>query len=273
MTNRAYRAQETFGADPAITAEAFRAYKFDLAYSERSDFARMIAEAVTADPGSDADLRAAQALLQGLGPPHQCRQPGRGAGGADGQPKLRIRTAIPTCRRSTLCVTPSRLSRPISAASIRSGVRSTASAAASSICHRRRPGHLSRRLWRAADRRHADARRRATPSSCSSPGTRRAALFREHPPIRLGHARFAVAALCRPDAAVRGHEDQARTVHPEPARRPRRGGLPARQQVSDLLRCRRLIPHSDRRRAHAGLQRAVPAPRDWSACADAADPH
>jgi penicillin amidase/acyl-homoserine-lactone acylase len=63
MTNRAFRAQETFGADPAITAEAFRAYKFDLTYSDRSDFVRRIAEAVKVDPGSDADLRAAQALL------------------------------------------------------------------------------------------------------------------------------------------------------------------------------------------------------------------
>jgi acyl-homoserine-lactone acylase len=65
MTNRAYRAQETFGADPAITAEAFRRYKFDLTYSERSDFARKIAEVVKVDPGSDPDLRAAQALLKG----------------------------------------------------------------------------------------------------------------------------------------------------------------------------------------------------------------
>jgi penicillin amidase/acyl-homoserine-lactone acylase len=65
MTNRAYRAQETFGADPAITAEAFRRYKFDLAYSERSDIARQIAEVVKIDPGADADLSAAQALLKG----------------------------------------------------------------------------------------------------------------------------------------------------------------------------------------------------------------
>jgi acyl-homoserine-lactone acylase len=65
MTNRAYRAQETFAADPAITAEAFRAYKFDLAYSDRSDFALKIAEAIKVEPGSDNDLRAAQALLKG----------------------------------------------------------------------------------------------------------------------------------------------------------------------------------------------------------------
>jgi acyl-homoserine-lactone acylase len=65
MTNRAYRAQETFGADAAISAEAFRTYKFDIAYSERSDFAREIAAVVKIDPGSDNDLRAAQALLNG----------------------------------------------------------------------------------------------------------------------------------------------------------------------------------------------------------------
>ncbi len=64
MTNRAYRAQETFGADAVITDQAFRAYKFDIAYSVRSDFAREIAEVVRVDPGSDNDLSAAQALLK-----------------------------------------------------------------------------------------------------------------------------------------------------------------------------------------------------------------
>jgi penicillin amidase/acyl-homoserine-lactone acylase len=64
MTNRAYRAQETFGADAAITAEAFRNFKFDIAYSDRSDIAREIAEVVKIDPGSDRDLSAAQALLK-----------------------------------------------------------------------------------------------------------------------------------------------------------------------------------------------------------------
>jgi acyl-homoserine-lactone acylase len=65
MTNRAYRAEETFGADAAISAEAFRAYKFDLAYSEHSDLAHKIAEVLKADPGSDNDLSAAQTLLKG----------------------------------------------------------------------------------------------------------------------------------------------------------------------------------------------------------------
>jgi acyl-homoserine-lactone acylase len=64
MTNRAYRAQETFGADSAITAEAFRTYKFDIAYSDRSNVAKEIAEAIQVDAGSDNDLRAAQALLK-----------------------------------------------------------------------------------------------------------------------------------------------------------------------------------------------------------------
>jgi penicillin amidase/acyl-homoserine-lactone acylase len=65
MTNRAYRAQETFGADPAITAEAFRNYKFDLAYSDRSNVAEQIAEVLKIDPGADEDLKSAQALLKG----------------------------------------------------------------------------------------------------------------------------------------------------------------------------------------------------------------
>jgi penicillin amidase/acyl-homoserine-lactone acylase len=65
MTNRAYRAQENFGADAAITAEAFRAYKFDIAYSDRSNVAKEIAEVIRVDAGSDNDLRAAQVLLKG----------------------------------------------------------------------------------------------------------------------------------------------------------------------------------------------------------------
>ncbi|MDP9008500.1 MAG: acylase [Pseudomonadota bacterium] len=65
MTNRAYRAEETFGTDAAITAESFRAYKFDITYSDRSDLAREIAEVVKIDPGSDSDLSVAQALLKG----------------------------------------------------------------------------------------------------------------------------------------------------------------------------------------------------------------
>jgi len=64
MTNRAMRALETFGADPSITADAFRRYKFDLSYSVHADIMRMIAEVLAVAPGGDADLRQAQAILR-----------------------------------------------------------------------------------------------------------------------------------------------------------------------------------------------------------------
>lgn len=64
MTNRAYRAEETFGADRSITAEEFRAYKYDISYSKRSELAEMIGEVAAIDPGSDADLKAAQGILK-----------------------------------------------------------------------------------------------------------------------------------------------------------------------------------------------------------------
>src|SRR5262249_42123649 len=60
MTNRAWRALETFGADPMITAQAFRRYKFDISYSARSEVASMIREACT---HPDADLAEACKLL------------------------------------------------------------------------------------------------------------------------------------------------------------------------------------------------------------------
>jgi len=63
-TNRAQRVEETFGADPHITADAFRRYKYDIAYSARSTMAQVIAEVCRVDPGGDADLRAAQGLLK-----------------------------------------------------------------------------------------------------------------------------------------------------------------------------------------------------------------
>jgi acyl-homoserine-lactone acylase len=64
MTNRAWRALETFGTDPAITEEAFRRDKFDLAYSERSRMAAIIAEVIAIDPGADRDLKQAQEFLR-----------------------------------------------------------------------------------------------------------------------------------------------------------------------------------------------------------------
>ena len=64
MTNRAMRALETFGADTSITADEFRAYKFDLSYSVHSDIMRMIAQILKADPGGDPDLKQAQNILR-----------------------------------------------------------------------------------------------------------------------------------------------------------------------------------------------------------------
>jgi penicillin amidase/acyl-homoserine-lactone acylase len=64
MTNRAYRALETYGADSSITAAEFEAYKYDLAYSGRSDLAKGIALLLSLPAGDDADLAAAQALMK-----------------------------------------------------------------------------------------------------------------------------------------------------------------------------------------------------------------
>ena len=64
MTNRAYRALENFGTDNAITAAAFRKYKFDIAYSARSDIAHLIAKLETIDPGNDSDLKQALEILR-----------------------------------------------------------------------------------------------------------------------------------------------------------------------------------------------------------------
>jgi penicillin amidase/acyl-homoserine-lactone acylase len=65
MTNRAYRALETFGADASITAAEFEAYKYDLAYSAKSDLAKALGVLLAMDAGGDADLAAAQTLLRG----------------------------------------------------------------------------------------------------------------------------------------------------------------------------------------------------------------
>jgi penicillin amidase/acyl-homoserine-lactone acylase len=64
MTNRAWRAEENLEADPAVTADAFRKYKFDLTYSVHSDVAHEVAEVLAIDPGADADLKHAQDILR-----------------------------------------------------------------------------------------------------------------------------------------------------------------------------------------------------------------
>ncbi|MGN6147184.1 MAG: acylase [Rhizomicrobium sp.] len=65
MTNRAMRVLETYGQDAHISAEKFRAYKFDLFYSAHSAVAEDIREIEAVNPGNDADLKQAQAILRG----------------------------------------------------------------------------------------------------------------------------------------------------------------------------------------------------------------
>lgn len=65
MTNRAFRALETYGADPSITAEEFEAYKYDLAFSAKSELGKALPLLLALPAGDDADLKAAQDLLRG----------------------------------------------------------------------------------------------------------------------------------------------------------------------------------------------------------------
>ncbi|HET6970433.1 MAG TPA: acylase [Phenylobacterium sp.] len=72
MTNRAWRVLETYGQDPSITADKFEAYKYDLAYSARSDVAKgrdLLLAATLKRPGfdraADPELTAALDLLAG----------------------------------------------------------------------------------------------------------------------------------------------------------------------------------------------------------------
>ncbi|MBX3504925.1 MAG: acylase [Parvibaculum sp.] len=64
MTNRAMRLEETYGADRSITREAFHAYKYDLAYSEDSRVAEIVAELLALDAEDDAELAEAQEILR-----------------------------------------------------------------------------------------------------------------------------------------------------------------------------------------------------------------
>jgi len=66
MTNRAWRALETFGADSRITEAAFHKYKFDLDYSTRSDETKILEELTRLDPAGDASLKRAIEILKSL---------------------------------------------------------------------------------------------------------------------------------------------------------------------------------------------------------------
>ena len=63
LTNRARRAQELLGADPAISREAFDRYKFDTAYSRESNLARRVRAIVEGPPPQSPALREAVVAL------------------------------------------------------------------------------------------------------------------------------------------------------------------------------------------------------------------
>jgi penicillin amidase/acyl-homoserine-lactone acylase len=64
MTNRAYRAEETFGQDHAMTDASFRAHKFDLYYSKRSQMAHLVSQLTALDASGDDYLKAGQKILR-----------------------------------------------------------------------------------------------------------------------------------------------------------------------------------------------------------------
>jgi penicillin amidase/acyl-homoserine-lactone acylase len=64
MTNRGLRALELFGADESITAEEFRAYKYDKRYSKQSEARRIVDEILASDFAGDPTLTAGQELLR-----------------------------------------------------------------------------------------------------------------------------------------------------------------------------------------------------------------
>jgi penicillin amidase/acyl-homoserine-lactone acylase len=63
MSNRSLRLLELFGADDAITEEAFYTYKYDMTYHPESDVARIVTMILAEPPPSDPDKLAAYALL------------------------------------------------------------------------------------------------------------------------------------------------------------------------------------------------------------------
>jgi penicillin amidase/acyl-homoserine-lactone acylase len=63
MTNRALRALELFGADPSISREEFRRYKFDKRYSAESEAARIVAEVLAAELPDEPLLEEARRVL------------------------------------------------------------------------------------------------------------------------------------------------------------------------------------------------------------------
>ncbi|CAJ1372742.1 unnamed protein product [Effrenium voratum] len=91
MTNRAFRALELLGSDASITAEEFRAYKYDHAYSTASELASLIAEVLAVEAGSDEDLKQAQNILRDWDLRTDYESRGAALGVLMGEPVVRAR--------------------------------------------------------------------------------------------------------------------------------------------------------------------------------------
>ncbi|HOV75182.1 MAG TPA: acylase [Candidatus Hydrogenedentes bacterium] len=64
MTNRAYRYLELLGSDEKISGEEFLEYKFDIAYSDKSDARKLLDELFAMPPSDDPLVREAVDLLK-----------------------------------------------------------------------------------------------------------------------------------------------------------------------------------------------------------------
>jgi len=64
MTNRALRVLETFGQTPFISSGQFNLFKYDVAYSNRSDVARLARALAVMDVKGEAELLTAQAVVR-----------------------------------------------------------------------------------------------------------------------------------------------------------------------------------------------------------------
>jgi penicillin amidase/acyl-homoserine-lactone acylase len=91
MTNRAFRALELLGSDASITAEEFRAYKYDHTYSAESELASLIADVLAVDAGSDEDLKQAQNILRDWDLRTDYESRGAALGVLMGEPVVRAR--------------------------------------------------------------------------------------------------------------------------------------------------------------------------------------
>ena len=155
MTNRACRALENLGADPSITAEAFRKYKFDLTYAQDSELMANVRKLI-ALPSTDPDVKMAQDILRPWDRTTDIAQSRHRAGRADHGPVMRAQQThgAPIALRGRAEEGDRDPQDPFRPPRSGMGRGQPHRARQARSRHRWRAGHLSRRLWRAAARRH-----------------------------------------------------------------------------------------------------------------------